>query len=81
MNFDFIAQFLGIVDFYDVRYAIFRGKIIHPIVFSILIGTPLMMSACAISAYRKNMRWIKWGILGLFFNYLAFAKLISIKEA
>ncbi|MBU1054122.1 MAG: hypothetical protein KKC46_09870 [Proteobacteria bacterium] len=81
IKFEFIGQFFGIVDYYDARYQIFRWKVVHPIVLSILIGSPLMAILCSSLAYWKKMNWLKWAVYGIFFNYLAFAKLISIKKA
>ncbi len=76
---DFFAGF-GIVDFADVRYAIFRMKVLHFVGITIVSGLFLMPIVCGFLSYRKGRGIWKWCAFGFFFGYPALAKLLTLKS-
>lgn len=76
---EFFAGF-GIVDFADVRYTIFRMKVLRFVGITIVSGLLLMPIVCGFLSYRKGRGIWKWSAFGFFFGYLALAKLLALKS-
>ncbi len=76
---DFFIGLLAIVDFVDVRYAIFRGKVVISVFVTLFSGLLLMPPVCGIISYRRRMGFWRWCTFGFFFGYLALAKLLTTR--
>jgi hypothetical protein len=75
---DFFSGF-KIVDSVDVRYDIFRWRVIRCVLIIVISGFLLMPLLCGSIAYRKRRGFWKWCAFGFLFGYLALGKLLTLK--
>lgn len=78
IKFEFIEQWLSIIDYNDARHTILRIKIIRTL-FLVWGSLAILMSIlCGAIAAKFKMGFLKWFVYGLFLNALAFIYLLNL---
>lgn len=74
-------HFIAIQQYMDVRYELFRVKMVQFVLTIIFAGIPLSVFGCMFLSLKKGRSLLKWSVFAFIFNYLALAKLIFLKRS